>query len=214
MGYVSFREGSCLKIPTQTKEWREQGWKTYRFLSSLGKPLQITDIYIKGFHPKSFERSNFHFHQNQSEPGPQKPGRISKKQSWWMTGLWNNGLWTHPFINAYILPETNTQHLKMEAPEKETIVFQKSICRGYVSFREGKISYNWVVVQPKTNPQNIYQIQRPHLVPLTTGVTSWAYETGNDIADGKKKSGVNLTILEVGSECMWMSYYLRPPPEN
>ena len=44
---------------------------------------------------------------------------------------------------AYTLPETNSSHLKIGHPKRK-LVFQPSIFKGYVSFREGKNSGNQV----------------------------------------------------------------------
>ena len=65
------------------------------------------------------------------------------RRTFWMCTEWNpkpkqqTTLWMS-LIMSYTLPETNSSHLKIGHPKRK-VVFQPSIFRGYVSFREGKL---------------------------------------------------------------------------
>ena len=49
-------------------------------------------------------------------------------------------------IGLVSIPETNSSHMKMARTQKETIVFQPSIFRGYVSFREGNYPKQYLMI--------------------------------------------------------------------
>ena len=52
------------------------------------------------------------------------------------TSTWNPGCGQEKVFPTFTLPETNSSHLKMGLPKRK-VVFQSSIFRCYVSFREG-----------------------------------------------------------------------------